>query len=192
MKTIKTNHEEFVAIFGAEVTELSAKVYSTKSPDELLTSYQGREKELLINLRKLAFKQQVSGLCWSSFHGLHIITTILMQCHSLTVWRGEEGNAPRDNRSRRGIGSSQESRWVTGHVRRKRRRVAEEFKIIKIKKEKKAATIAEIHTLIDAMGLPKTAMKCSSPMKYVREDCWRTSVRWNPREMRMQRLRRKL
>ena len=63
MKTIKTNHEEFVAIFGAEVTELSAKVYSTKSPDELLTSYQGREKELLINLRKLAFKQQVSGLC---------------------------------------------------------------------------------------------------------------------------------
>ena len=89
---MKTNHEEFVAIFGAEVTELSAEVYSTKS-DELLTSYQGREKELLINLRKLAFKQQVSGLCWSSFHGLQIITTILMQCHSLTVWRGEEGNA---------------------------------------------------------------------------------------------------
>jgi len=63
MNTMKTNHEEFVAIFGAEVTELSAKVYSTKSPDELLTSYQGREKELLIYLRKLAFKQQVSGLC---------------------------------------------------------------------------------------------------------------------------------
>jgi len=31
------------------------------------------------------------------------------------------------------------------------------LKIIKIKKEKKAATIAEIRTLIDAMGLPKTA-----------------------------------
>jgi hypothetical protein len=58
-----TNYEEFVALFGAEVTELSVKVNSTKSPDELLASYKGREEELLKNLRKLAFKQQVSGLC---------------------------------------------------------------------------------------------------------------------------------
>ena len=56
------NHEETVAI-RAEVTELSVKVNSPKSPDELLMSYQGREEELLKNLRKLAFKQQVSGLC---------------------------------------------------------------------------------------------------------------------------------
>jgi hypothetical protein len=58
-----TNHEETVAIYGAEVTELSVKVNSPKSPEELLMSYQGREEELLKNLRKLAFKQQVSGLC---------------------------------------------------------------------------------------------------------------------------------
>jgi hypothetical protein len=38
------------------------KVNSPKSPDELLISYQGREEELLKNLQKLAFKQQVSGL----------------------------------------------------------------------------------------------------------------------------------
>ena len=56
------NREETVAI-RAKVFELSVKVNSPKSPDELLISYQGREEELLKNLQKLAFKQQVSGLC---------------------------------------------------------------------------------------------------------------------------------
>ena len=55
------NREETVAI-RAKVFELSVKVNSPKSPDELLISYQGREEELLKNLQKLAFKQQVSGL----------------------------------------------------------------------------------------------------------------------------------
>jgi hypothetical protein len=57
------NHEETVLAIRAEVTELSVKVNSPKSPDELLMPYQGREEELLKNLRKLAFKQQVSCLC---------------------------------------------------------------------------------------------------------------------------------
>ena len=93
----------------AEVTDLCEKINSSKTPDELLDSYKGREDYLLKNLRKVSFKQQVR-LRDLFFFSVYFNGATCLTCFFLEVRSGDESNAWRDNCSCRGIGNRKGAR----------------------------------------------------------------------------------